>query len=357
MPVLKISYKLTLRPFKLSLLMFYGMMIILIGCGPSVDDDNILQTVSSDIRQQGYPDSGYPGPISVDAYPVPPSTDTVIQESPAVLPSFPGQIAFQTERFDGSLQVAMIDGSTGEITQLNQMFAQSFEPAWSPDCKSLIFTVGQESGSDFELYRQVLQSVDATLFLNHTDFYDWGAAWSPVNDVIAYQTNEDALINVCFADTVGNELGCMERNGFSNAMPAWSPDGSQIVFSSNREGNWELYIIDYPALSSVNRLTEDTGTDFDPVFASDGSTILFSSQRGADYNLFSIEANGQNEQQLTSDGADERFPTWVGENLIAYAAGFQEELELYLMNADGSNPQRLTYSLGKDEWPSWCAVP
>lgn len=178
-----------------------------------------------------------------------------------------------------------------------------------------------------------------------------------MNDVVAYQTNENALINVCFADANGNELGCMERSEFSNAMPAWSPDGTHLVFSSNRDQNWELYLVDYPGLSSVTQLTANGARTLTLFFRQTAVLFFFSSQRGAAFNIYSIEANGQNERQLTTDGADERYPVWVGESLVAYSGGLQDETDLYLMNADGSNSQRLTYSAGKDEWPSWCAAP
>lgn len=341
---------------KLFFILFMGSLFILIGCGPV--PDNALPTVLiNDGGQKNSPSQGYPVPEGAGGYPAPPAVNDAFQEPPPILPSFPGKIAFQTERFNGNLQVAIFDGATGEITQLNSIFPQSFEPEWDSNCTSLIYTVGQSGSTDFELYQQALTSAEASLFVNHTNFYDWGAEWSAANSVVAYQTNESALINVCFVDINGNELGCMARSGFSNAMPAWSPDGSQLVFSSNRDGNWELYITDYPALNSAIRLTENGGINYDSIFSPDGNTILFSSQRGSDFNIFSIQPDGQNEQQLTSDGADERYPAWIGENLVGYSGGFQEEMELYLMNADGSNAQRLTYSPGKDEWPSWCAAP
>jgi Tol biopolymer transport system component len=350
-------YKQRFELIKIFFFLFVSIMASQTGCGNNTNNDTALPAMSNDVGEQSsYPIQSYPAD-NVEAYPAPPSTDPIIQAPPEILPKFPGRIAFQTERFNSSLQLAILDGATGEVTQLNQMFSQSFEPSWSPDCSSLIFTVDRGDGADFELHQQDVESSATSLFISHAEFYDWGAAWSPSGDVVAYQTNEDALINVCFADPAGNELGCMERGGFSNAMPAWSSDGSQLVFSSNRDGNWELYITNYPAMDSLNRLTENTFTDFDPVFSPDGRTILFSSQREAYYNLFSIQADGQNERQLTNDGADERFPIWVGNDLIAYTSGFEEELELYLMNVDGSNPQRLTYSQGKDEWPSWCAIP
>ena len=231
------------RAAKLTAGLVIYALFLLMGCGP-IQDVDVPQTPSIDNEQVSYPVEVYPVPGSLEGYPAP-SSEAAFPEPPPILPTFPGKIAFQTERFNGSLQVALFDGPTGEVTQLNSSFAQRFEPAWSPDCSRLIYTVGQAGSSDFELYQQEVTGTEASLFINHTNFYDWGADWSIVNDVVAYQTNENALINICFVDANGNELGCMERSGFSNAMPAWSPDGSQLVFSSNRDENWELYGNDF----------------------------------------------------------------------------------------------------------------
>lgn len=272
------------------------------------------------------------------------------------IPTFPGKLAFHTERY-GNLQVAILDGATGEITRLTQMSGQTFEPTWSPDCANMAFSVGVGVDEDFEIYIQNMNGDQATPLLANPDSYDWASSWSPTGNVIAYQNNRDARINICFADPNGTELGCMERGDFSNAMPAWSPDGTQLVFGSNREGNWELYLTDYPGMTSLKRLTNNTDIDFTPQFSPDGQTILFSSQRLGTYHLYTYDINSDTEYQLTFSGADERTPTWIGNDLIAYSAFIQEDWELYLVNKDGSNVQRLTYAKGKDQWPAWCAMP
>jgi len=333
-----------------------GMMFVFSACTNGGELTNFQPTPSPPVSQDTV-SPAYPGPVN--AYPAPSSDiDAALQAAlpPAELPTFPGQIAFQTERF-GTLQVAILDGATGAVSRFNQNIPQTFEPSWSPDCSAVVFTVGQGTDSDFELYYQDLNSDNPMPFLNHPDFYDWSAAWSPAGNIIAYQVNRDALINICFADQTGNDLDCMSRGSFSNAMPAWSPDGSHLVFGSNREGNWELYLTDYPDMNTLVRLTNNQYIDFHPAFSPDGRTILFTSQRAGNYNLFTIEPNGQNEQQVSTDGGDERNPAWVGNDKIVYASGIDEEMELYLANADGSNPQRLTYSPGLDQWPAWCATP
>lgn len=355
------NIKLTTTPRTLFFLLLIAALFA-VAC--DAVDEGALET--PDVEESGstvaYPGFAESDSGSESAYP---AGSSILDDAlnaplpPEELPTFPGQIAFQTERYL-SVQVALLDGETGATTRLTQIVAQSFEPSWSPDCSTLVFSIGEGNNGDFALYTQDFadrgQEAHELLF-NRPDSYDWSPAWSPAGGVIAYQNNRENLINICFVDEQGNDLGCMERGNYSNAMPAWSPDGTRLAFGSNRAGNWELYVTDYPELSSITRLTENSDIDFHPEFSPDGFTIVFTSQRGADYNLYTIQPNGENEQQITSDGADERDPTWVGNDQIAFAGGFEEEMELYLINADGSDRRRLTYSPGLDQWPVWCPGP
>lgn len=344
-----------------------GMGLFATACGsekPSIEtQDTQLPIVSN--SNNGESSSGYPSPAN--AYP---GAEQAFQEVPADIsgitfdiplegiPTFPGKLAFHTERYGGNLQIAIVDGATGEVSQFTQSSGQAFEPSWSPDCSSIVFSQGTIGGSDFGVYRQDIGGSQFMSPLVETDVYDWAPAWSPTDDVIAYQSNRDALVNICFTDPTGRgDLGCMERGSFSNAMPAWSPDGTQLAFGSNREGNWELYVTDYPDMQTLQRLTNNTEIDFSPQFSPDGQTLLFSSQRLGTYNLYTIDLNSGGENQLTFGTFDERTPAWLSNDLIAYSAFIGDDWEIYLIDSGGNNIQRLTYSKGIDQWPAWCSGP
>ncbi|RMG92019.1 MAG: hypothetical protein D6706_17395, partial [Chloroflexi bacterium] len=239
-----------------------GLLIFITACNNSQPESVLFSENPNSSNTSTGTGSGYP----VSAYPSAQEQPTEATPVPLNVPKFSGQIAFQTEQFDGNLQIAVLDGATGQTRRVSQNFFQAAEPTWSPDCRELIFTVGLGSDVDFELYRQTVGEDNARPFLNHSDSYDWAAAWSPNGNVIAYQNNMGQRLNVCFVDSQGNELGCMPETGFDNAMPAWSPDGSRLVFASTRDGNWELYVTNYPAMDVVTRLTNHDGSDFDPAW-------------------------------------------------------------------------------------------
>ncbi len=78
--------------------------------------------------------------------------------------------------------------------------------------------------------------------------------------------------------------------------PEWSPDGQKIVFDSNRDGNFEVYVIDADG-SNVQRLTHNDKADARPAWSPDGQRIVFHSN----HEIYVMDADGGNIEQLTSN--------------------------------------------------------
>jgi Tol biopolymer transport system component len=349
---------------RMNLQLIIGLMltfILLAACDsnelPDAEPTQLPVTGIDDAGQAAYPtgDSGYPAP-GTEQLDFPAVSDGAAFFIPPAegIPAFAGKLAFHTERYGGVLQVAVMDGATGEITQVTRVATQAFEPDWSPDCSTIAYTQGVGDSQDFDIYLHDLGSGQTRPLIVGSGAYDWAPAWSPTGDVIAYQNNQDVHMNVCFTTPDGQSMGCMEPGNYSNAMPAWSPDASQLVFGSNRVGNWELYVTDYPTMSTLTRLTDNNDIDFHPQFSPDGEWIVFTSKRLGSYDLYLVRPDGRDERQLTFLSVDERDPTWVGNDQIAFTANIEEDWELYIINVDGSGLQRLTYSEGVDQWPIWC---
>jgi Tol biopolymer transport system component len=142
--------------------------------------------------------------------------------------------------------------------------------------------------------------------------------------------------------------------GASDSDPAWSPDGSQIVFVSNRDGgNFEIYKMnaDY---TNQTPLTYDPGFNADPVWSPDGTQIAFTSGRDGNFNIFKMSAGGGAPTRLTNDPGHDGFPAWSPDGTkIAFQSDRTGNNDIYTMNTDGTVQTDITNNPAADTRPSW----
>lgn len=129
--------------------------------------------------------------------------------------------------------------------------------------------------------------------------------------------------------------------------PAWSPNGTQIVFTSDKSGNADIWIMNADG-SNPKQITTDSNTDWDPAWSPDGSKIVFGHDRDGDENIFNIwviNVDGTNLRQLTfGDTGWEVEATWSPDgSKIAYDG-------IWVMNADGTNLTKITVDGVQPSW-------
>ena len=131
------------------------------------------------------------------------------------------------------------------------------------------------------------------------------------------------------------------------------PAAGQIIFSSDREGNPQIYRMDADG-SGQTRLTFNEFIDFDPAWSPDGARIAFESFRDGNNEIYAMNADGSNQTRLTFNDASDRHPAWSPDGArIVFLSRRDGNSEIYTMNADGSNQTRLTFNEGKDIYPAW----
>jgi Tol biopolymer transport system component len=124
-------------------------------------------------------------------------------------------------------------------------------------------------------------------------------------------------------------------------QPAFSPDGSKIVFSSNRSGNIDLWALDR-ASGKLHQLTDDSADDWDPAFTPDGESLLWSSSRSGNMEIWMAAADGSRARQVTRDGVDAENPTMTADGRwIVHASANDAKLGVWKIHPDGSNATRI----------------
>jgi Tol biopolymer transport system component len=124
-------------------------------------------------------------------------------------------------------------------------------------------------------------------------------------------------------------------------QPTYSPDGRRVMFSSNRNGNLDLWLLDL-AGGALRQLTDDAAQDWDPGFTPDGKHILWDNDRGGHLEVWIANADGSGARQLTRDGKDAENPTETADgNWVVYWSGNPEKFGIWKVHPNGSGAARL----------------
>jgi len=166
----------------------------------------------------------------------------------------------------------------------------------------------------------------------------------------SYKRGNPDLYKRALSSTV--EIPVSRRKGL-NITGAWSPDGTKIALSLSKDGNSEIYTIDRDG-GNPKRLTFNPAIEVSPVWSPDGSHIAFISDRLGKPQVFVMDASGGNVRRLTTAGAYNVTPRWSPKgDRIAYARmGGGGEFHIHVINADGSGDTQLT-TAGSNENPAW----
>lgn len=165
------------------------------------------------------------------------------------------------------------------------------------------------------------------------------AAFPGENGKVAYVRDvftTDSQINVVNPDGSGIQQLTSEGENFS---PRWSANGRKIVFTSRRDGNPEIYVMDADG-GNQTRVTNDPAPDFNPSWSPDGQRIAFQRLGLATniYDVYAVNADGSGLTNLTN-GAGGSEPAWSPDGTkIAVISGNN----VFSINTDGTGRTKLT---------------
>jgi TolB protein len=118
--------------------------------------------------------------------------------------------------------------------------------------------------------------------------------------------------------------------------PAFSPDGSWLVFESNANSFRDLYRVNRDG-SDFRRLTDEANGSFEPQVSPDGQRIVFASSRDGNAELYTMLADGSDVVRLTDGREDDTKPGWLPDGHIAWLHQMGASKLVWRMDANGEN--------------------
>jgi Tol biopolymer transport system component len=207
------------------------------------------------------------------------------------------------------------DGSYGKRLTHSPEGRGSWVPAFSPDCSEIVFASNKDDGGPADIYIMNADGTDQRR-LTHGDGYDYIPSFSPDGSKIFFlRTLEDGQ-NVWFMNRDGTDarrLFPAAKESLALGNP-WSPDGSTMLFlatpiSAPRIGIQPVVTLSgadlYAATadgSDIRRLTNTRDTvegNGLTVWSHDGTQIAFASDRDGNWEVWLMNADGTDQRQLT----------------------------------------------------------
>jgi YD repeat-containing protein len=177
---------------------------------------------------------------------------------------------------------------------------------------------------------------------------------------IVFTSNRDGRAQLYSMDASGGSLFQLTNNGANDDHPRWSPNGTKVLFQSDRDnpttGTYDIYVMNANGTGQT-RLTVDASDDCNAVWSPDGSKIVFQSLRnGSYYQIYTMNADGTNQVNITNGVSADSQPSWSSDGSKISFASERDHVgtsSIYVLNANGAT--RLTFSSEpfRDEQPVW----
>lgn len=174
---------------------------------------------------------------------------------------------------------------------------------------------------------------------------------------IAFTCTRGDFNQLCIVNRDGSGYSQLTDMEASNYYPVFTPEGSSLLFASNRNGPFDLYLLLFDE-KQLFQITQNVGNVISPDYSPDGRKIVFANRVGDNpTSIWIVNSDGLNPQLLYAGINTIVATAWSpnGEK-IAYAMsmGIPQEYEIFVMDANGKNHVRLSQNLqgigGSIDW-------
>jgi TolB protein len=218
----------------------------------------------------------------------------------------------------------------------------------------IAFTVKVRGGKD-QIYGMDFDGANAFRISNNSST-NMLPAFSPSGGQIAYtsymRNNPDLYVGPAGG---GRPKKVSGHNGM-NTGAAWSPDGSKIALTLSKGGSPDIYVISASDGSVIKQITNDKSIDTSPAWSPDGGQLAFVSDRNGGPQIFVVSSSGGTPKQVSFNGSYNTTPTWsprAGKSIIAYTTRDGGRYDIVTLDITTKQMTRITQNEGNNEEPAF----
>jgi TolB protein len=265
---------------------------------------------------------------------------------------FTSKVGFSSDR-TGNREVWVMDYDGFNQRQITISKTLNLSPDLSPDGKRVAYTTYRatdEGTGQVLIVYSIYTGQKATLFSRGT--LNSAPAWAADGGRVAFTSNANGNAEIYIVDADGANLRQVTFNRAIDTSPAWNPSSGQIAFTSDRSGQPMVYVMNEDG-TNERRLTYVGEYNESPAWSPDGSKLAYVSRSGINFDIYVVDMTTNVVTRLTQNERSNENPFWSPDSRhIVFASNRTGKYQIWSMLYDGTKLRQLTQD-GNNTSPSW----